>query len=178
MSITILFGVGLALVVVIGMMALIWGYKFADSDKDVIDLGKVMNDVPQWEPPVPILLNSIRTPDGTVLVSRTRHDCQTHVDLTTGLEYMVDGGKSYLRRSANGDEVDMSVMLSDDHFANRRAFHWGTRGWGGRNPLTWKPLAELDTDHIKAILETQHQIKGGHIEKLMQSELELRNAGL
>jgi hypothetical protein len=122
-----------------------------------------------------ILLNRIRTPDGTVLTSHYRHDYQTHTD-ANGKHYMVDGGTAYLRRSANGDEVDLSVYLTDDHHANRAAFHWGTRGPDGKQPLTWKPLRELDTDHIKAILETQNQIRGGHIEQLMLTELEYRNA--
>jgi hypothetical protein len=35
---------------------------------------------------------------------------------------------------------------------------WGTYGYHGTNPLTWKPFLELCSDHIQAILETQQHI--------------------
>ena len=38
-----------------------------------------------------LLLNQIKTPDGTILRSHSRHDYVTHVD-ANGHEYMVDGG--------------------------------------------------------------------------------------
>ena len=50
-----------------------------------------------------ILSNRMRTPDGTILESKHRHDYVTHLD-ANGREYMLDGGLDYVRGSANGDE--------------------------------------------------------------------------
>lgn len=50
----------------------------------------------------------LRTPDGTILFSRSRHDYVTHTD-KNGKEYMIDGGRDYTRRSANGDETMIEI---------------------------------------------------------------------
>ena len=50
-----------------------------------------------------ILNSRMRTPDGTILESKHRHDYVTHTD-ANGKEYMLDGGLDYVRCSANGDE--------------------------------------------------------------------------
>ena len=103
-----------------------------------------------------IVANRIRTPDGTVLHSRHHHDYVTYTD-NNGLEYMVDGGLEYLRRTIHEDHpyTEISVFEDDPFDLIRRAFAWGTRGKDGKQPLQWKLLADLDDDHIEAILETQ-----------------------
>lgn len=98
-----------------------------------------------------IIRNAIQTPDGTVLESRNRHDFRSHVD-ANGKSYFVDGGHAYLRRSANGDEIDMSVTLQDSHEAVRNNLLWGTRGPDGSQPMTLVLLKEMETDHIEACL--------------------------
>jgi hypothetical protein len=109
-----------------------------------------------------ILANRIQTPDGTILQSFHRHDYKTHFDLVAQEEYMVDGGISYIRRSQNMIPAkDLTVYDNDPHEVIREAFCWGTRGKGGKQPLVFKPLALLDTDHIQAILDTQHHIGPG-----------------
>jgi len=120
-----------------------------------------------------ILRNAIRTPDGTVLESYFRHDYQTHVD-KNGKTYMVDGGRVYLRRSANGDEEDLSVHMSDPHEKRRDAFKWGTYGPNADQPLKFVALKDLADDHIQAILDTQKQIKDKYIEELLRAEQEYR----
>lgn len=120
-----------------------------------------------------IFRNALRTPDGTVLESFFRHDYRTHKDKVTGKEYMVDGGRSYLRRSANGDEMELSVMEMGDHAVDRDLCTWGTRGPDGDKPLEWKPISKLDTDHIEAILETQKHISSD-MANILQKELEWR----
>lgn len=56
-----------------------------------------------------ILSNRMRTPDGTILESKHRHDYVTHLD-ANGNEYMLDGGLSYVRSSAYGDEEMLTVF--------------------------------------------------------------------
>ena len=102
-----------------------------------------------------LVANRIRTPDGTILQSFNRHDYKTHYDLN-GEVYMVDGGLDYSKRSVNVVPAeDLSVYVGDDHLHIRTAFCWGTRGILGDQPTRWVPLAELEDDHIEAILDTQ-----------------------
>ena len=106
-----------------------------------------------------IVSNRIRTPDGTILESRHRHDYVTYVD-KNGKEYMVDGGLEYLRRNVHDDAPYEELSVYDDapYALIREVFKWGTRGKGGRQPLTFVPLKDLTTEHIQAILETQDHI--------------------
>lgn len=121
-----------------------------------------------------LVANRIRTPDGTIVQSFHRHDYKVHVD-KNGFEYMVDGGLDYLRRSVNpGDPAEEISVWTDDPFEKiREAFHWGTRGKDGKQPLVWKPLKDLDTDHIQAILETQQQVPD-HMVEIFKEELNWR----
>lgn len=122
-----------------------------------------------------LVANRIKTPDGTILQSYHTHDYKTYRD-QNGYTYMVDGGLEYLRRSipdayAVGEEL--SVYDNDPFELIREAFHWGTRGKDGKQPLTWKPLKDLDTDHIEAIIETQNHIPE-HIWNIFDKELNWR----
>ena len=100
-----------------------------------------------------IISNSLRTPDGTTITSYHRHDYVVHLD-ANGKRYMVDGGTDYLRRSANGDEVDLSVEVDDNDFDTLRSLvTWGTYGPDGNQPLKRVTIANLDTDHIYKILD-------------------------
>ena len=120
-----------------------------------------------------IVYNAIQTPDGTVIESRHRHDYVTHTD-ANGCEYMVDGGLDYLRRSAHGDEFDLSVSLDDGHEKVREVLTWGTRGPEGDQPLTFVKLCDMTTDHIEACLETQDRMHP-NIRAAMQNELMWRD---
>jgi hypothetical protein len=121
-----------------------------------------------------IISNRIRTPDGTILESRHRHDYVTYVD-ANGKEYMVDGGLEYLRRNVHDDAPYEELSVYDDapYSLIREVFKWGTRGKGGRQPLTFVPLKDLTNDHIEAILDTQIHISE-RIRKLFISELTFR----
>jgi hypothetical protein len=123
-----------------------------------------------------LLLNRIKTPDGKILTSYSRHDYKTYED-KNGCTYMVDGGTDYLRRTipdGEGTEYEeLSVWMSDDHEANREACHWGTYGKMGDQPKVYRPVSDLSSDHINAILETQHQM-GGWVRKIMEAEVEYR----
>jgi hypothetical protein len=119
----------------------------------------------------------MRTPDGTEIFSRHRHDYVTHVD-KNGETYMVDGGTAYLRRSVSVDAEDLSqYWIEDDHQHNRQHLHWGTRGPDGREALTWVPLMKMSTDHIKAIITDNmngRQPLAAHYEESFKQELEYR----
>ena len=119
-----------------------------------------------------LLLNRIKTPDGTILTSYNRHDYVTHKDSITKEVLMVDGGTDYLRRNV-GTYEELSVYDDGSHITRRSAVHWGTRGKDGKQPLVYKPLKDLDSDHIEAILKTQHQISDFYRE-IFKEELKYR----
>jgi len=104
-----------------------------------------------------IIRNRIRTPDGTVLNSLTTHDYRTHIDKNDGKEYMIDGGNAYLRRNL-GDYVELSVYSDDPHEEVREALTWGTYGPKGDQPIEFKILKDLSTDHINNIIRDCNHI--------------------
>lgn len=121
-----------------------------------------------------ILANKIRTPDGTILQSFNRHDYKTHLDTVSNETYMVDGGLDYLRRNKAATPYEELSVWDDSPFEEiRENFCWGTRGKDGKQPLTYKPLSTLDTDHIKAIIDTQYHISDT-IQQVFISELAYR----
>jgi hypothetical protein len=119
-----------------------------------------------------ILLNRIKTPDGTILTSYNRHNYVEYKDTLTKEVLMVDGGTDYLRRNV-GTYEELSVYDDGSHITRRSAVHWGTRGKDGKQPLVYKLLKDLDSDHIEAILKTQHQISDFYREVFME-ELKYR----
>jgi hypothetical protein len=121
-----------------------------------------------------IVSNRIRTPDGTILESRHRHDYVTYVD-KNGKEYMVDGGLDYLRRNLHDDAPYEELSVYDDapYALVREVFKWGTRGKDGKQPLKFVPLKDLTTEHIEAILDTQSHI-ADYVRKIFISELNFR----
>ena len=117
------------------------------------------------------------TPDGTHLISRSRHDYVTHID-KNGHEYMVDGGLDYLRRSVNSDAPakDTSLYTDDSHELLREELVWGTYG---KEPdchaLEYIKIKDLNKLHIQAIIDGKH---GSEIyRKVMSDELEYRLHG-
>jgi len=104
--------------------------------------------------PDQLVLNRIRTPDGTILTSKSRHDYQIHID-DNGLEYMVDGGLDYLRRNVHKDAPyeELSVTLGDGFNKVREALEWGSFGKEGQHDLIYKPVCQMSNAHIDAILD-------------------------
>jgi hypothetical protein len=88
---------------------------------------------------------------------------------------MVDGGNDYLRRIVvdNAPYEELSVYSDAPFETIRKELNWGTRGKDGNQPLECKPLCDLDTEHIHAILETQTHIEPW-LFKLFEQELEYR----
>ena len=122
-----------------------------------------------------ILSNRMRTPDGTILESLHRHHYVTHLD-ANGKEYMLDGGLDYVRSSANGDEEFLTVEYDDPHEVIRLLVKWGTYGKNGDEPLKYVAIADLDPYHLRAILDTQQKTMRPELVKVMQDEVEYRNA--
>ena len=99
-----------------------------------------------------LIKNSIRTPDGTVLTSRHRHDFKSHKDKNNEI-YVCDGGLSYLKRSVNKETYEDLSVYSDDPFEIvRNSVVWGTYGKNGNEPLKYKTISELSSSHINNIL--------------------------
>lgn len=121
-----------------------------------------------------IVHNSIRTPDGTVLVSRSVHDYVTHID-KNGHEYMVDGGISYLRRNIveEAPYEELSLYVDDSHEQIRESVTWGTYGKSGTDVFKLKLIKDLTNDHVNAILKTQLQLSE-EIRQMFRDELEFR----
>lgn len=101
-----------------------------------------------------LIRNAIRTPDGTILESRHRHDYKEYTD-KNGVTYMVDGGLDYIRRFINAGHPaqDLTVYLEDGHTRVREALTWGTYGPNGDQPLRYVRLMDMTTDHIQACLD-------------------------
>jgi len=121
-----------------------------------------------------IIRNALQTPNGTILESRSRHDYKEYEDTTNGKTYIVDGGLDYIRRSAHGDEVDLSVTLDDGHEAVREAMTWGTYGINGDQPLQYIKLKDMSLEHIHACLDEVKNMYPQY-QTAMKNELEYRH---
>ena len=102
-----------------------------------------------------VVYNAIKTPDGTVLISRHRHDYVTYVDSITKETYMTDGGTgSYVRRSVNVTPADDLSVYADDAFELVRTVAVrGSRGVDGNEPLNWIKICDMTDDHLQAVLD-------------------------
>lgn len=99
-----------------------------------------------------LIRNAIKTPDGTVIESTYRHDFVCHTD-ANGERYCVDGGRDYLRRVGAMDYEDMSLYDDEPHEVQRNVLKWGSYGKDGKSPVRYIPIAEMETDHIQAVLQ-------------------------
>jgi len=105
-----------------------------------------------------LIKNSIKTPDGTILISRHTHDYVTHTDSTNGNEYGVDGGISYSRRIGNTEDCeDLNVWIDETKFEEeftkiRECLEWGSRGKKGDQPLKWVKISEMTDEHLNALV--------------------------
>jgi hypothetical protein len=149
-----------------------------------------------------IVLNQIMTPDGTILKSMNRHDYVTYTD-KNGLEYMVDGGHEYLRRTVNTTELnfftkvkiallklvgktwkdpleytELSIYEDAPFEVIRENFHRGGRGKDGRQPLTWVPMFEMSDDWLKACISYNEEKGMGKsfANKMYRKELKYRKS--
>ena len=118
-----------------------------------------------------ILYNAIRTPDGTIIQSKYVHDYVTHED-ANGKYYAVDGGLEYLRRVGSPDYEELFLTDKDDFSKVREVVTWGTRGKDRKQPLEYKKIKDLETEHICAILATLFLSE--EMQYILRTELEFR----
>lgn len=100
-----------------------------------------------------IVYNALQTPDGSILESNHVHDYRGYTD-SNGKYYMVDGGHQYIRRSINGDEIDLTVYDDDDFEKVRQVFRWGKNYDAEGNMLDkteWVRLQDITDDHLDAL---------------------------
>jgi hypothetical protein len=116
-----------------------------------------------------LIANQLRLPSGKIIRSLTTHDYVTCVE--DGVEYMVDGGTSYVRRSVAGE--DCCVYSDDPIEIVRNYLTWGTYGKDGKDPLKLVLLCNLSNSHIEAILKTQIHMEDWYRECLIK-ELKYR----
>lgn len=104
-----------------------------------------------------LIQNAVYIPEDDVyLVSTHVHDFRNHT-FKDGLHYAVDGGTEYSRYVADlGTEarvVDFRLYDSDDYNKINDMLLWGNRGKKGDQPLVFRPIKELATDHLEAIVD-------------------------
>ena len=120
-----------------------------------------------------LILNRIRTPDGTILTSRNVHDYKCYKD-KNGDTYTNDGGVEYLRRSVNVIPYEDLSLYSDDPFEKlREGIKWGTYGRNGNEPLHYKSVSNMSTNHINAIF-SQYRL-ADYLKEIFEKEISHRN---
>ena len=117
-----------------------------------------------------LIYNAIRTPDGTILESRSVHDFVGHTD-ANGKFYAADGGLEYLKRSGDNDYEELSLTLDDGFSKIRERVRWGTYGPKGNRPMKLVKIKDLSTEHIQNILKGRLGMK---IRSVFEKELEFR----
>lgn len=95
-----------------------------------------------------LILNSIKTPDGTILISRHRHDFVSHVD-ANGQTYFLDGGNDYRRIGGEG-WTDLSIYSDVPFEVIRENYCRGGRGKNNDQPLTWVALKNMSDEWLEA----------------------------
>ena len=100
-----------------------------------------------------LIYSAIRTPDGTILESKHRHDFVTYID-ANGEYYQNDGGIDYFRRSINKEKAeDLSLYSDDAHEKLREVVSRGGRGKNGDEELKYVLLKDIDDEWLQAIID-------------------------
>lgn len=123
-----------------------------------------------------LIYSAWRTPDGTILHSRRRHDYQEHFDAISKEWYILDGGTDYQRCSINTVPAEDLTLYSDDpHDKIREVFIWKSYGKNFSQPEgVYTLLKDLEDDHLAAILETQTHLPECILE-MFENEIQFRN---
>ena len=119
--------------------------------------------------------NSVRTPDGTEIVSRYRHHMVSHLD-KNGKTYAVDGGNEYFRFVGDmKDCIDTSLHSDMQHEVLRKGVCWGSYGESSVvAELDWIPIHRMSDAHLKAIVRDGYT---GAVVDVIINELKYREKG-
>ena len=79
---------------------------------------------------------------------------------------MLDGGCAYVRCSAHGDEVLLTIYTDYPHEVIRLHAKWGTYGKQGDQPLKYVAIADMETEHLASL--PRHS-EGNHEPSYVQS---------
>ena len=122
-----------------------------------------------------LIYSAWKTPDGTILHSRHRHDYQEHFDEISKEWYILDGGNEYIRCSVNQVPAEDLTLYSDDpHEKIREVFIWKSYGKNFSQPEgVYTLLKDLTDEHLVAILETQTHLPG-YILEMFKNEIQFR----
>ena len=101
--------------------------------------------------PHEIVLNRIKTPDGTILESIYTHHYNDHCDLKSGEYYFIDGGNDYTRTSVNECPAEHIPVYADDDFLVVRES--ASRGVLVNHEIVYKKIRFLANDHLYNILK-------------------------
>ena len=122
-----------------------------------------------------LIYSAWKTPDGTIMHSRHRHDYQEHFDEVSKEWYILDGGNDYIRCSVNQVPAEDLTLHSDDpHDKIREVFIWKSYGKNFSQPEgVYTLLKDLTDDHIIAICETQTHLPE-YILEMFKNEIKYR----
>ena len=122
-----------------------------------------------------IIYSAWKTPDGTILQSKHRHDYQEHYDSVSKEWYILDGGSDYIRCSVNEVPAENLTVYSDDlHEKIREVFIWKSYGRNGEIPEgVFTVLKDLTSEHIENIIRTQTHLPE-YILEVFADELQYR----
>ena len=104
-----------------------------------------------------LIYNAIKTPDGTILNSKNRHDYIQHLD-KNGETYINDGGVDYFRRSVNIEPyIDVSLYSDAPHEQIREVISRGGRGENSDEPLKYVLLKNIGDEWLQAIIKYEEE---------------------
>ena len=101
-----------------------------------------------------LLHSSIRTPDGTILTSKHRHDYVSYLDKNNETYFLDGGAEGYIRTSINVEKAeDLSLYSDDAHEKLREVVSRGGCGKNGDEELKYVLLKDIDDEWLQAIIE-------------------------
>lgn len=118
---------------------------------EVLKQGMEMKEAQEKEEPE-LLVNSIKTPDGTILTSRHRHDYVCHKDSITDTTYCIDGGDFYRRIVPGGVYQDLSVYSDDPFEKIRESLERVHRGKNLDQPMKYVVLKDMSDAWLDALI--------------------------
>ena len=104
-----------------------------------------------------LIYSAWKTPDGTLLHSRHRHDYCEHFDAVSKEWYILDGGNEYIRCSVNTvPPEDLTLYTDDPHEKIREVFVWKSYGKNFSQPEgVYTLLKDLTDEHLGNVIATQ-----------------------